>query len=115
MLAVSPFPTLSGLEIFHTFEWDACKNVMMKHTVYMASMLEELTGSKISENLKSSVARGADELDLVRSGLDDTMRTAYQQIRETLNGNENINDLRTASYVASITKIARSYLDVGIY
>lgn len=81
----------------------------------MASMLEELTGSKISENLKSSVAHGADELDLVRSGLDDTMRTAYQQIRETLVKNENINDLRTACYVASITKIARSYLDIGVY
>ena len=81
----------------------------------MASMLEELTGSKISENLRKSVARGADELDLVRSGLDDTMRTAYQQIRETLMENENIKDLRTASYVTSINKIARSYLDIGIY
>ncbi|MDH5387862.1 MAG: Glu/Leu/Phe/Val dehydrogenase [Gammaproteobacteria bacterium] len=81
----------------------------------MAAMLEELTGSKISENLRKSVARGADELDLVRSGLDDTMRTAYQQIRETLTSNDNINDLRTASYVTSITKIARSYLDIGVY
>lgn len=81
----------------------------------MAAMLEELTGSKISDSLKKSVARGADELDLVRSGLDDTMRTAYQQIRETLNGNDRINDLRTASYVTSINKIARSYVDVGIY
>ena len=81
----------------------------------MASMLEELTGSKISDRLKKSVAHGADEQDLVCSGLDDTMRIAYQQIRETLIGNENINDLRTASYVTSINKIARSYLDVGIY
>ncbi len=85
------------------------------HGLQMASMLEELTGSKISDKLKKSVAHGADEQDLVRSGLDDTMRTAYQQIRETLKGSENINDLRTASYVTSITKIARSYLDVGIY
>ena len=81
----------------------------------MASMLEELTGSKVSDKIKKSVAHGADEQDLVCSGLDDTMRTAYQQIRETLIENENINDLRTASYVTSITKIARSYLDVGIY
>jgi len=81
----------------------------------IASMLEELTGNTISDSLKKSVAHGADELDLVRSGLDDTMRTAYQQIRETLKGNENITDLRTASYVTSITKIARSYLDIGVY
>ncbi len=85
------------------------------HGIQMAAMLEELTGSKISDKLKKSVAYGADELDLVCSGLDDTMRTAYQQIRETLIDNENINDLRTASYVTSITKIARSYLDIGIY
>ena len=81
----------------------------------MAAMLEELTGSTISENIKKSVARGADELDLVRSGLDDTMRVAYQQIRETWVENENVKDLRTACYVTSITKIARSYIDVGIY
>lgn len=81
----------------------------------MAAMLEELTGTTISENLKKSVAHGADEQDLVRSGLDDTMRSAYQQIRETLHSNENITDLRTACYVASITKIARSYLDIGVY
>ncbi|MCK5002544.1 MAG: Glu/Leu/Phe/Val dehydrogenase [Gammaproteobacteria bacterium] len=85
------------------------------HGSQIAAMLEELTGNTISENLKKSVAHGADELELVRSGLDDTMRTAYQQIRETLMSNENINDLRTASYVTSITKIARSYLDIGVY
>jgi hypothetical protein len=43
------------------------------------------------------------------------MRTAYQEIRETLLRNENIHDFRTASYVTSINKIARSYLDIGIF
>jgi glutamate dehydrogenase (NAD(P)+) len=81
----------------------------------MARMLEELTGNTISDKLKQSVAHGADELDLVRSGLDDTMCSAYQQIRETLVNNDNITDLRTACYVTSITKIARSYLDIGLY
>jgi glutamate dehydrogenase (NAD(P)+) len=85
------------------------------HGMQVAAMLEELTGATVSENLKKSVAHGADELDLVRSGLDDTMRTAYQQIRETFYENEKITDLRTACYVASITKIARSYLDVGVF
>ena len=81
----------------------------------MAAMLEELTGAKVSETFRKAVGHGADELDLVRSGLDDTMRTAYQQIRETLMSNDNVHDFRTASYVTSITKIARSYLDIGIY
>ena len=81
----------------------------------MASMLEEVTGSKVSDSLRNSVVRGADELDLVRSGLDDTMRMSYQQIRSTLENDENVHDLRTASYVTSITKIARSYVDVGVF
>jgi len=81
----------------------------------MASMLEEVTGTKVSESLRNSVTKGADELDLVRSGLDDTMRLAYQQIRATLENEANVHDLRTAAYVASISKIARSYLDVGVY
>ncbi|MDH5712036.1 MAG: Glu/Leu/Phe/Val dehydrogenase [Gammaproteobacteria bacterium] len=85
------------------------------HGLQVASMLEELTGNKISDSLRKAVAHGADELDLVRSGLDDTMRSAYQQIRENLLKNEKITDFRTASYATSIEKIARSYIDVGIY
>lgn len=81
----------------------------------MAAMLEELTGTAVSESFRKAVARGADELDLVRSGLDDTMRNAYTEIRETFLSNDHIHDFRTACYVTSINKIARSYLDVGPY
>ncbi len=80
----------------------------------VTKMFEEATGNSVSTHLRNTITRGADELDLVRSGLDDTMRTAYQEIRETMLSDENITDLRTASYVSSIKKIARSYLDVGI-
>lgn len=82
---------------------------------HMADMVEQVTGSKVSSALRQSVTRGAEELDLVRSGLDDTMRMAYQEIRETQENNENIHDLRTACYFASISKIARSYLDIGVF
>ncbi len=81
----------------------------------VANMLEEVTGSKVSETLRGTITKGADELDLVRSGLDDTMRLAYQQIRATLDNEAKVHDLRTAAYVASISKIARSYLDVGVF
>ncbi len=80
-----------------------------------ANLLEEATGSKISESTRSMIVRGASELDLVRSGLDDTMRNAYQDMHETLHANEKIDDLRTAAFVIAIEKISRSYLDVGIY
>ena len=81
----------------------------------MTRVLEEATGRSVSEKIRNNISRGADELDLVRSGLDDTMRLAYQEIRVTRDKNENISDLRTAMYVTSIEKIARSYIEVGVF
>ena len=77
--------------------------------------LKELTGKEVPEWIESELTRGPDELDLVRSGLDDSMRTAYQQIRETKLSNDRIHDFRTASYVIAVQKIARAYMDLGIY
>ncbi len=81
----------------------------------LAEILEKVTCAPVGDDHLDTMTRGADELDLVRSGLDDTMRLAYREIRETLLGNDKIHDLRTAAYVSAIRKIARSYLDVGVY
>ena len=81
----------------------------------LAEILGKVTNAPVDDDLMNTIARGADELDLVRSGLDDTMRLAYQQIRETLLSEDRVHDLRTAAYVSSIRKIARSYLDVGVF
>ncbi len=80
-----------------------------------ADMLEEVTNKKIPDEKRKKLIRGAIEIDLVRSGLDDTMRLAYQEIREALLSNKKIHDLRTASFVISIKKIASSYLDIGVF
>ncbi len=80
-----------------------------------ANLLEEATGAKLSESTRSMMVRGASELDLVRSGLDDTMRLAYQAMHESLHSNDKIDDLRTAAFVIAIKKISGNYLDVGIY
>ncbi len=80
-----------------------------------ADMVEEATGNALPAGLRDSISRGADELDLVRSGLDDTMRLAYQEIRRVYLEEAGVQDLRTASYVVAIRKIARSYLDIGVY
>lgn len=82
---------------------------------HMAQALESMTGSKLPEIVRDELVRGADELDLVRSGLDDTMRLAYQEISHELHSNDKISDLRTAAYAVAIKKIARSYLDIGVY
>lgn len=69
----------------------------------------------LSFDYVDKIQGGAEEIDLVRSGLDDTMRSGFQQLHETYWGNEKIKDLRTAAFVVAIQKISRSYLDLGIY
>lgn len=63
---------------------------------------------------KEKYLRGADELQLVRSGLDDTMRVAYQAMREVWHARDDVSDLRTAAYLVSIGKVAASYQAKGL-
>ena len=76
--------------------------------------LEQLTGQQASEQQRKTLVQGASELDLVRSGLYDTMRMAFQDIREVMKQNPNIDDYRTAAFAIAITKIAQSYYDLGL-
>ena len=68
----------------------------------------------MTPNFKDKYLRGADELELVRSGLDDTMRTAYQAMRKVWHEREDVPDLRTAAYLVSIRKVADSYRAKGL-
>jgi glutamate dehydrogenase (NAD(P)+) len=77
--------------------------------------LEEVTGKRVPERFRQKINGGASELDLVRSGLDDSMRQAFQEMFATRNGSEKISSYRVAAYVNAIRKIARSYLDIGVY
>lgn len=77
--------------------------------------LEEMTGRPVPEALRDTLTRSADELDLVRSGLDDTMRMAYNEIREVLWRRPEAEDMRTAAYMLAIEKIARVYMEQGIW
>ncbi len=71
-------------------------------------------GWTLSPGFKDKYLRGAGELELVRSGLDDTMRTAYQAMREIWHGREDVTDLRTAAYLVSIARVAASYRAMGL-
>ena len=71
--------------------------------------MERLIGKPVSEDFKNKFFKGAGELELVRSGLEDTMCTAYQQMHDTWRSNENIDSLRTAAYVLALTKVADNY------
>ena len=68
----------------------------------------------MSPDFKRKYMRGADELELVRSGLDDTMRLAYQQISRVWHERDDVDDLRTAAYLVAIDKVASSYRALGL-
>ncbi len=68
----------------------------------------------MTPEFKDKYLRGADELELVRSGLDDTMRTAYQAMRDVWHSRDDVPDLRMAAYLVAIERIAKSYRAKGL-
>jgi glutamate dehydrogenase (NAD(P)+) len=78
-------------------------------------LVENLTGKKVLERDLELIARGADEIDLVRSGLEETMINAYREIRGVMLKNPAIPDLRTAAFVSAINKISSDYGSLGIF
>ena len=81
----------------------------------IVSQIESLTGKTITESERQSIAHGADEVDLVHSGLEETMIDATREIIEIWNSNPAIPDMRTAAYVSAINKVARTYNELGIF
>ena len=77
--------------------------------------MEHMTGKRVSSKDRAMIARGADEIDLVRSGLEETMIGSYDQMREVWRKNKKVADLRQAAFVNSINKIAMDYLALGIF
>ena len=64
---------------------------------------------------RRAIAHGADAIDLINSGLEETMIGAYHQIRELWKRDPRVTDLRTAAFLNAITKVANSYLELGIF
>jgi glutamate dehydrogenase (NAD(P)+) len=81
----------------------------------MLSAVERATGRMFSEEDRRKIARGADEIDLVTSGLEETMISAYHQIRELGRRDSRIKDLRTAAFLNALNKVASTYLELGIF
>lgn len=77
--------------------------------------IELTTGHTIGFKERQLLIHGSDEIDLVRSGLEDTMIMAYHEIREVMRQKPSINDLRTAAFYDATKKIAVSYQSLGIF
>ena len=76
--------------------------------------IERLTGNRVSKDFRERYLKGADELELVRSGLDDTMRIAYQNIASVWRERPDVPDMRTAAYMIAITRDAETYQAKGL-
>ena len=89
------------------------RNEMVIHEL---ERLSDAMGDKwdLSHDFRTKYLKGAGELELVRSGLDDTMRVALQSMRALWHEREAVTDLRMAAYLVSIEKIAASYKAKGL-
>ncbi|MBW2688502.1 MAG: Glu/Leu/Phe/Val dehydrogenase [Deltaproteobacteria bacterium] len=77
-------------------------------------MLEQAMGDKFTDKLRQEFEKEADELNLVRSGLEDTMCEAYQEIREIWRSRDDVPDLRTAAYILAIGRVANYYTEYAL-
>lgn len=77
--------------------------------------VEAATGHRFAPEEFAKLAKGAEEQDIVNSGLEDTMISAYNEIRAIKLREPKIDDLRTAAFVNAIDKVARSYLELGVF
>jgi glutamate dehydrogenase (NAD(P)+) len=76
--------------------------------------IESMTGKPFPVAQRNAVLSGATEINLVRSGLEDTMRGAYSAISAAWNDTGNVPDLRTAAMMIAVDRIAHSYISIGI-
>ena len=77
--------------------------------------IENSTNRIFSDRELAEIAKGPGEIDLVNSGLEETMIEAYQEIREIKMAKGEKVDLRTASMIAAIDKVAVSYRELGVF
>ncbi|GBD07342.1 Glutamate dehydrogenase [bacterium HR21] len=80
----------------------------------LVELVERLTGKSLSAT-ERQLLRGPDEVSLVRSGLEDTMIAAFNEIYDIYKTRKGVQDLRTAAFVCAIDKIAKAYFQLGIF
>lgn len=91
------------------------KRFSENQTAELINTVENMTGKKISTAERNILLQGPREIDLVNSGLEDTMISAYHEIRDTFKNTNGVPDLRTAAYINAINKIGVSYEELGIF
>jgi len=81
----------------------------------VVNAIEQKTGHRFSDEERRAIVHGADEIDLVNSGLEETMIAAYHQIRDIRKADARVTDLRTAAFVSAVRKVADAYRELGVF
>ncbi len=79
------------------------------------AQIEGATGKPVDDNVRKNILHGPDEEDLVYSGLEETMISSVNEVMDCWKKNPAIPDMRTASYVVAIDKVAQTYVELGIF
>lgn len=124
MIIPDVFLNAGGVTVSY-FEWG--KNLshmrfgrLQKHldeirNTRLVASIEGLMGKPFAETDKKFLARGPDELDLVNSGLEETMVNAYRKIREVHLAKAPNESMRTAAFMIAIERVATTYEQLGIF
>ena len=112
-VTVSYFEWLKNLSHVRFGRMD--KRFQEASTTAMVSALEELTGKTLGPAARAQVIRGASEVDIVYSGLEETMVTAFREIAEKMASDRRVDTLRTAAFAIAIEKVAQAYLELGVF
>jgi glutamate dehydrogenase (NAD(P)+) len=81
----------------------------------IVASIEGAMGKRIQDTDRKFLTRGPDELDLVNSGLEETMVYAYREIREVHLTKAPNESMRTAAFMIAIEKVAKTYEHLGIF
>ena len=76
--------------------------------------IEVMTGKSMPKKYKANFMDGIEEIDLIRSGLDDMMIDGFQSVKKEFLETEKMPDFRTAAFKVAIDKIALSYDFIGL-
>ena len=81
----------------------------------LVATVEDLSGKRINDRERALLTHGADEVDLVRSGLEETMVSSFQQIWDVYSSRPEVATLRNAAFVVALEKISNDYANLGIF
>ena len=111
-VAVSYFEWVKNLRHIRFGRLEKRRNQIQLNNLVEA--IEAMTGKSMPKQYKEKFADGIEEIDLIRSGLDDMMIDGFQSVKKEFLENKKIPDFRTAAYKAAIEKIALSYDFIGL-